>query len=331
MSDTTLSKLRDILLSEFTEAELAELCRQIGLHYDALSGTGRFGKTREIIEAARAQGKLRLLQIKLREMRPVAYAAIDLPQPEVPIQRQPKASNKRSPAPSIAVALVVVAGALLLISALAPRQAAPSSAGEAPALSQAPTEPALAQPTDEVTPEPTPEPSPTPASALPVVVVQPSPTAEPSPPVPVNEPPASPSPTDTPAHPAIQTVLDANVELVALFTGRKDASALQPLWMPSTIDSLVSFATTRLPRAMRVSADQREVIQVSYDYLRPPTVVDEQGNAAIVTSREYWRFSTTVNNVVICETRDYTYNLVIDGTEYRIRAYTSRLLSTRCR
>ncbi|MCS6773089.1 MAG: hypothetical protein NZ693_03140, partial [Thermoflexales bacterium] len=173
---------------------------------------------------------------------------------------------------------------------------------------------------------------PTPTRAeLPVVVVQPSATPEPAPAEPAISETRVPTEAQPAAHPAVQTIRDANEELVALFTGRKDAAALQPLWMPSALDLLIGFATVRLPRAMRVSADQRDTIQASYEYLRAPALVDERGNTAVVTSREYWQFSTTVNNVVICETRDYTYTLVVEGDGYRIRTFSGRLLSTRCR
>lgn len=336
MSDPILSKLREILLSEFTEAELVELCKQLGLHYDALPGTGTFGKTRAIIEAARAQGKLRLLQIKLRELRPVAYAAIDLPLPEAPAV-EPRRSRQRSGPPSaqrgvapLAAVLVLIASALLLLAALMPRQSAAPAASETLTPLPSPTTSLPTQPAAEVTLEPPAEPTATPSPTLPIVVVPPSPTPDPLPAAPEATLPES-LPSPETLHPAVQTVIDANKALVDFFTGRKDAAALQLFWSPSALEALVNFATNRLPRAMRVGADQRDAIRVSYEYLSPPVLADQRNALVLVTSREYWRFSTTVNDVVICETRAYRYTLAVEGDGYRIQSYSSRLLSTRCR
>ena len=78
MTDQTTAKLRELLLNEFSEPELEQLCQDIGLNYAALPGTGTFGKTRELVEMARSQDKLRLLQSRLRELRPAAYAAANI-------------------------------------------------------------------------------------------------------------------------------------------------------------------------------------------------------------------------------------------------------------
>jgi len=75
MTDQTLLKLRELLLNEFSELELISLCQDIGLDYHALPGAGTFGKTREMIEVARAQDKVRMLQSRVRELKPTAYVA----------------------------------------------------------------------------------------------------------------------------------------------------------------------------------------------------------------------------------------------------------------
>lgn len=56
--DSNLSKLREFLLNELSEQELIALCKDIGLDYRSLAGTGAFGKTRELLIAVQARGQI---------------------------------------------------------------------------------------------------------------------------------------------------------------------------------------------------------------------------------------------------------------------------------
>lgn len=73
MSEQNLGRLRELLFKEFNEGELAELCQDLGLSYDKLSGEGAFGKTRGLVEAAQARDLIPTLMSKVRDLRPTAY------------------------------------------------------------------------------------------------------------------------------------------------------------------------------------------------------------------------------------------------------------------
>jgi hypothetical protein len=93
---------------------------------------------------------------------------------------------------------------------------------------------------------------------------------------------------------------------------------------------VVGFGTQRLPRAMRIAPEQRNTLQVTYDYRNGPTLLRETVHGAIVTSREFWRYATSANPTEICETRDYVYELVrVDG-EYKVSEFSSRIVGNGC-
>jgi len=71
----TASQLRDILLNEFTEAEVEALCEKLHIEYSRLSGTGVFGKTRELLALLQQQDRLSHLRAHMRAMRPHAFDA----------------------------------------------------------------------------------------------------------------------------------------------------------------------------------------------------------------------------------------------------------------
>lgn len=162
MTDPTLVKLRELLLNEFTEAELASLCADLGLNYESLPGTGAFGKTRGMVEAARSQDKLRALQSRLRELRPEAYAAagltataMDAEAASAPAQRTNAAPARSASAKreGSAFPFQILAGVLVLLlcgvvglALLLPRlnaSVAPSAIATAGNQSLAPTAPAI--------------------------------------------------------------------------------------------------------------------------------------------------------------------------------------------
>ncbi|MCL5999788.1 MAG: hypothetical protein M1546_27550 [Chloroflexi bacterium] len=75
MNEQNLTKLRELLLDEFNEEQLATLCQDIGINYAELGGVGAFGKTREIVEVARSRRLLNALAARVRDLRPEAYTA----------------------------------------------------------------------------------------------------------------------------------------------------------------------------------------------------------------------------------------------------------------
>ncbi len=361
MTDQTLLKLRELLLNEFSEPELVALCKDIGLDYEMLAGTGTFGKTRAIVEAARTQDKLRLLQSRVRELRPEAYAAIGVSStttgPEdaaveeaAPSQRREDSGSlvPRAVLPLLALLALVVIAALVLPRVIGGGQAA--SPTSAPSVTSAPAEgETAAQPPAALPGEAAENIEPadaTPAStegdsAIPVVVtVAPpaadAPTSEPTP-VEVTAPQASatalaPANTSDPneMHPAAQNVRGMNNQLSLFYTGKVTAKELEDYWTGEALRLVTGFGNTRLPRAMRILPTQRESLEISFEYLRPPTLVSETADSAVVTSREFWRYANTINDAQICEVRDYVYNLVRDGDRYRVRNFQSRLLENRC-
>lgn len=69
----TASQLREILLNEFTEAEVEALCEKLDIEYSRLAGTGVFGKTRELLALLQQQNRLSHLRAHMRAMRPHAF------------------------------------------------------------------------------------------------------------------------------------------------------------------------------------------------------------------------------------------------------------------
>ena len=68
--DRTL--LRQILINNFAESELEDLCFDLGLDYENLSGESKAAKARELIEYMERVGRYDELVQKTRELRPNA-------------------------------------------------------------------------------------------------------------------------------------------------------------------------------------------------------------------------------------------------------------------
>lgn len=385
MTEQNLIKLRELLLNEFSEAELITLCRDIGIHYESLLGAGTFGKTREMVEAARAQDKLRALQSRLRELRPEAYAATGIGIPAVtevgvtdsagttatrltPSQR----TGSSVPVPWIVLSLLVllclVVGAALVLPRLtgsATLVSTPSvqltNASDASAAAAAATESATLnatitadtavptaalgaapEATQTVAAEVVGSNSPTTVVTADIASSSTTADAEAITPTVVVE---TPAPADaaiaaipvTPTtsivsetHPAAQDIRGLNVQLPLFFSGKATTNDLQDFWTGEALRAVTGFGNVRLPRAMRIRPAQRNALNVTFEYVRPPTIVNESADSAIVTSREAWRYANSVNPTEICEVRDYVYNMVKEGDRYRVRTFQSRLLETGC-
>lgn len=132
------------------------------------------------------------------------------------------------------------------------------------------------------------------------------------------------------SHPAAVAIRDLNQQLPEFYLGKLTATDLQKYWTGPAWTSVVSFGTTKLPRVMRVPAAQRGNLDVTYRYEQLPTLQSERGTNAVVVAREYWRYANAANAIEICETRQYTYNLVSDGGQFKVREFTSRLLQSGC-
>ena len=97
MNEQNLTKLRELLLDEFNEEELAALCQDIGINYAELGGVGAFGKTREIVEVARSRRLLNALAARVRALRPEAYTAGGTAGAESARESIPRAQMPREP------------------------------------------------------------------------------------------------------------------------------------------------------------------------------------------------------------------------------------------
>jgi hypothetical protein len=143
---------------------------------------------------------------------------------------------------------------------------------------------------------------------------------------------ATPVPTAIPSdtHPSAIVINDLNADLPRFYRGEVDAQAIEKHWTGEALRSVLGFGTQRLPRAMRITPDQRNSIEATYAYRNGPTLLRETANGAIVTSREYWRYATSANPTEICETRDYVYELIrVDG-EYKVNEFSSRIVGNDC-
>ncbi|BCX04674.1 MAG: hypothetical protein KatS3mg053_2612 [Candidatus Roseilinea sp.] len=353
MTDQTLLQLRELLLNEFSEPELVALCKDIGLDYEALPGTGTFGKTREIVEAARAQDKLRLLHSRLRELKPEAYAAnigAAITAAETPADGSTPAKQEEkagAPIPRMILPLLallaLVIGASLIFSRLSsaptPQTAAEAGSAEQPTLASTEAAPPV-QP-EVISAEATIENTPAASEGAPVVAtVAPemdaaatapaeSPTPEPTLPS-QPEPAATNTLSASEAHPAAMNVRQINDQLTLFYTGKASAQDLEYFWMGEALRAVLDFGNTRLLRAMRITADQRDALEITHEYLRAPTVTSETTNGAVVASREFWRYANALNRNEVCEVRDYVYNMVRDGERYRVRSVQSRLVRSGC-
>lgn len=366
MTDPTLVKLRELLLNEFSEDELKALCASIDIDYEKLAGTGTFGKTRALLDTIRSQDKLRNLQAKVREAKPVAYEAagfstlIEIEDPlamTTPPAPRSASSTRTSYWPWLALALLVLLCTIVGVVSLLPRlQTAnqpvvnatlPLSAATALSANSTATEtpPAIVEVTDaldkgagdltgaESTPEAKPitaDVTPTPAAESAetsvAVVITVTATSTPM----GNTASISPTSAPTSTHPSIYAIRGLNDQLPKFYTGEVAVQDLQQFWTGEALRSVIAFGTLRLPRALRLQPSQRNTIQATYAYRREPALVRESGASAVVTSREFWRYATNANPIEICETRDYVYNLVrVDG-QFKVSTFNSRLIESGC-
>ena len=359
MSDQLASTLRDLLFEHLTEDELATLCGAVGLDYAQLPGEGKFGKTRELVRAATARDKLRLLAARTRDLRPEFTEALAaaMPAPEAtpaasdarPFSGLTLASLRRYLVPAlIALAILLCVGAALASGLFAPpgprggvpTLAAPASATGAPttALPQVATaQGGVAVATLIVPATPTrQEAIATPPSGAATAIVPasvgtpaPAPTNRVTPAVAVTSTPDTPIAPGSP-DPA-RTVVELNTQLIEFYTGKLDGAALSQFWREGPRQSVLTFAESPLLKLLGLTAQARvDSLSVQMKYVKDPVVTQKGDNRAIVESREYWRYANTKTSRVLCETRNYVYRMAFENGRYVVDTFQGELIDTRC-
>jgi hypothetical protein len=374
MTDSNFAKLRELLLNEFSEAEVTSLCQDVGLNYENLPGTGLFGKTRGLLEVAQRNGRLRSLQARIRELRPDGYAALgigtvsetageavaDAASMADSVSRETNGAPRRLQVQLIPVLLVGLIGVLLLASFLWTRSiGGNAAAADAQAAQTAAAVVAAAQPTGTSIPvvvEPAisvsetvgaaggaPVAISTPTSADGVVVIATNV-------VPVNTPlptiaviggetittsatAARPVVVDGTGenHPAALAFKDMNALLPQFYRGEIGAEALRQEWTGKAYDALTAFSDRQLPRALQLGTAARTTMDISYEYIKQPSVIKSAGNTHTILSREYWRYGNQASGVVRCDTRDYTYVVVADGGAFTVTDFSSKIVENGCK
>lgn len=364
MSDKLASTLRDLLFEHLNEDELAALCGAVGLDYAQLPGEGKFGKTRELVRAATARDKLRLLAARTRDLRPefteALAAAMPAPKAAGESERPPSragfsvATLRRYLVPAvIALAILLCVGAALASGLFAPpgprggvpTLAAPVSATGAP--TAGPPQVATAQGgvavatliivpvtpvrSTAVAGAPPSATAPIPTATLPASVgtPAPAPTARVTPGTPITATPDAPILPGAP-DPA-RTVVELNTQLIEFYTGKLDGAALSQFWREGPRQSVLTFAESPLLKLLGLTPQARvDSLDVQMKYVKDPLVTQKGDNRAIVESREYWRYANTKTNRVLCETRNYVYRMAFENGRYVVDTFQGELVDTRC-
>ncbi len=359
MSDQLASTLRDLLFEHLTEDELATLCGAVGLDFAQLPGEGKFGKTRELVRAATARDKLRLLAARTRDLRPefteVLAAAMPAPQSAVstansqPFAGLSLAFLRRYLVPAmIALAILLCVGAALASGLFAPPGprggvptiAAPVSVTGAPTSALPPvatSQGEIALATQVVPAGPTRQaviataPAGAATATVPASVGTPAlePTTRVTPVAAITSTPDAPIAPGSP-DPA-RTVVELNTQLIEFYTGKLDGAALSQFWREGPRQSVLTFAESPLLKLLGLTAQARvDSLSVQMKYVKDPAVTQKGDNRAIVESREYWRYANTKTSRVLCETRNYVYRMALENGRYVVDTFQGELIDTRC-
>lgn len=139
MGDSVISLLREVLLKYFSEAELVMLCREFGVVYEDLKGSGPLPKTRALIAELKDRNRLDTLIARIHDIRPEAYMSSGLASQVVHQRIVSRISGSRAQTPrraktrkntlrvaaSFAVILFVVMGSLVAVNLVNPISNAP--------------------------------------------------------------------------------------------------------------------------------------------------------------------------------------------------------------
>lgn len=361
MSEETIQKLREVMLNELGEADLRALCAGLGLNFDELSGLGVFGKTRSIVETARRHNLLPSLYARVRELRPEAFKADTFQQAQKASQMTaaPAASSdKSSPAPQrqpakiepvantntetasgstlasvpprVRMIGVIVATLVVLVTVLTiaqPRPAGPDAETNAAPAANPPTEAAPQIAAETITPSEQTE------IAASGVFTEPGAT-EAVATLPAPEQPAvaiEPTLNFSESHPAAQTVISMNQQLLDFYQGKFTTNDLRQYWRPPAYQIVINFASRTLLQRLGVNLAAGDPIEVDLQYVRAPALVALGNQTATTLSREYWRYTNPRTNRSLCETRDYSYIMVEEDGQYYVREFSGELISNVCR
>jgi len=360
VADRLATSLRDALFENFNEEELTALAQATGLDYAQLPGEGAFGKTRELVRAAAARDRLRLLAACAREMKPQlaetltaqpgegAVSAAEGSVPEAaPVVRDGRQWRDLRSLLGVAALLFLAVLCVWLVASNALKLFAEARGGMPTPLPAATARVEAAIPPVAPPNAPTRTPSagaaatPIPTSTradLPVVTLAPpAGVASPTVPPPRATATAAPLitgtvvPTDAIGGDPVQTVRDLNAQLIEFYVGRTDEAALARFWKAGPRQSVLDFAESPLLRLLGLtSATRATALSVTMRYVQAPTVSRRAADSAVVVSREYWRYANTRTGKAVCETRDYTYTLIVDQGRYVVESFDGALIDTKC-
>lgn len=350
MNEESIRKLREVMLNELGESDLRAICADLGLNFDELGGLGVFGKTRSILEAARERNLLPSLAARVRELRPAAFQSEER---QPPIQSAPppaappreaatvRPATNTLPAsragsilagipPRIRTTGVIVAALVVLMAALTlaqPRPAGPASAPDSAPAAGLPTEaaPQIAA-AETITPVEQAGISASGALTAPASIET---TATPPPEQPAVA--VQPTATFSESHPAAQTVIAMNQQLLDFYQGKVTSNDLRQYWRPPAYQIVVNFANRTLLQRLGVNLATGDPIEVDLQYVRAPALVALGNQTATTVSREYWRYTNPRTSRSLCETRDYSYIMVEEDGRYYVREFSGELISSACR
>ncbi len=359
MNEQNLQDLRDLLVREFNEDELAALCRDVGINYADLPGMGPYGKTREIIARVQEQHLTATLMQRVEALRPEQFRASGLADANMDRPLAPPASN-------VAAALAAEAESIQVgksdMSINEPALVNPfrkrgdsGAAGDGPRPGALPLRARLlifvvivllvAVAVLSVVVRPganTGGGSATPAAGdvtlLPaanitttVETVALSPTAAvAATPLPVGTVTAkSAAPVATPSDPAAAAVQAINEQLLNFYMGKATEDQVRQSWGSKFI-IISNFTYKTLKSRLGADLSKGDTLNVTLRYDKPPTLVSERNGTATVSTREYWTYTNPANNKKMCDLSDYTYTLTKNGDTYTIKDIRSRGVSGKC-
>ena len=322
MNEELILKLREILYQEFSETELLNLAKDLGLDPAQLVGEGHFGRSRAVVTELAERGNLLALRNRLRDLRPSAFAAAGLDKFSDSAVSTAKVGRSLPMSWIVgglaAILILVVLCGLVLFPPNRNTVVQPASDGT-PAATAAATSDASAATSI----------APTSAPAQPTQPPQPTNTA--LPPTPTLAPTEAAPPTSTPTlsetHPAALRIPELNVQLIDYYQGKIKDTDLR-YWRGAALSGVVNFSKVTLPRILGITEADRGKIVTNLKYVKRPRVIAQSGNTFTVDSQEYWDYSGGKNK--ICETRNYRYVLVKDGQTFAITAVTGTLVNNKC-
>lgn len=354
---SAFSQLREILLHEFTEAEVEVLCNKVGISFANLSGTGLFGKTRELLLIAHQQNRLEQLKAHMRAMRPNAFeiddedelsveADEDRPTLEDPPQQHQRSSRDvareteqvyevtpqpRTLLPFILITVVAIFSLLIVFL---------------PGLLRGTTE-------TTTTPSPNPPTASTPTTQIPVieqqsntntnnqnsnvnvvVIATPAPFSNTNTESSGAQLVASPTMAETATvnnedHPAAIAVQRANDVLPAYYRGELDSSILAQQWTDEALKITVAW-NDKLPAAIKLKQSARTTLEISYQYIQRPTLISSEARTHKVATTEYWSYSNPAARTQICDAREYIYTVIEADGKFVLTNVTSKLIDKKC-